>query len=94
VPGAVGYWRSRNNRELDFVVPAEEFGRGGRLPIEVKGNDESRIGHARLAIRKAFGNGIVVSRSVFEPSGEVPVIPVPVFLAGLREVKERVASIV
>jgi len=33
VPGAVGYWRSSNNRELDFVIPAESHGRGGRFPI-------------------------------------------------------------
>ena len=89
VPGAVGYWRSSNNRELDFVVPAEEFGRGGRVPVEVKGDSDSRIGHARLAIRKAFGQGIVASQSVFEPSEEVPVLPVPVLLAGLGEVPKR-----
>lgn len=38
------------------MVPAEEFGRGGCLPIEVKGDDESRIGHARLpSFWRAFG---------------------------------------
>jgi len=93
VPGAVGYWRSSNNRELDFVVPAESHGRGGRFPIEVKGDGDSRIGHARLAISRAFGEGLVASRSVFDPTGEVPVIPVPVLLAGLRESPERELAI-
>ncbi len=93
VPGAVGYWRSRNGRELDFVVPAEEFGRGGRLPVEVKGDGDSRLGYAKLAIARAFGSGIVASRSVLDLSGDVPVIPVPVLLAGLREVPERSMSI-
>lgn len=89
VPGAMGYWRSSNNRELDFVVPARERGRGGRVPVEVKGDNDSRIAHARLAIRKSFGEGVVVSRTLFDPSGEVPVIPAPVLLAGLTEVPQR-----
>jgi predicted AAA+ superfamily ATPase len=93
VPGAVGYWRSTNNRELDFVVPAARRGRGGRLPIEVKGDSDSGIGHARLAIAKSFGEGIVASRSVFDPEGAVPVIPIPVLLAGLSEAPRRDVAI-
>lgn len=88
-PGAVGYWRSSNNRELDFVVPAQSSGRGGRLPIEVKGDSDSGIGRSRLAIAKAFGEGIVASRTVFDPDGEVPVIPIPVLLAALGETAMR-----
>ena len=89
VPGAVGYWRSTNNRELDFVVPATSHGRGGRIPIEVKGDSGSRIGHARLAITKAFGQGIVATRGVFDPDGDVPVLPIPILLAGLAESPRR-----
>jgi predicted AAA+ superfamily ATPase len=89
VPGAVGYWRSTNNRELDFVVPATSHGRGGRIPIEVKGGSDSRIGHARLAITKAFGKGIVATRGVFDPEGDVPVLPIPDLLAGLAESPRR-----
>lgn len=89
VPGAVGYWRSRNYRELDFVVPGTSRGRGGRLPIEVKGDNASGIGHARQAIARAFGEGVVASRTVFDPEGDVPVIPVPVLLAGLSEAPRR-----
>lgn len=89
VPGAIGYWRSTNNRELDFVVPAPSRGRGGRVPIEVKGDSDSRVGHARLAIAKAFGEGIVATRSVFDPDGDVPVLPIPILLAGLAESPRR-----
>jgi uncharacterized protein len=89
VPGAVGYWRSANKRELDFVVPATSHGRGGRVPIEVKGDSESGVGRARLAIAKAFGEGIVASRTVFDPEGDVPVLPIPVLLAGLAEAPRR-----
>ncbi|MEX2466747.1 MAG: hypothetical protein WD995_07535, partial [Gemmatimonadota bacterium] len=89
VPGAVGYWRSSNARELDFVVPAAKFGRGGRMPIEVKGDNEGAISRARLAISKAFGSGLVLSRSRMELDGEVPVLPAPVLLAGVAETTRR-----
>lgn len=92
-PGAVGYWRSTNNREIDFVVPAEGSGRGGRLPIEVKGDNPSRISHARSAIERTFGEGLVLSSTVFDPSGAVPVLPVPVFLATLADKPERTSSL-
>ena len=88
-PGAVGYWRSTNNRELDFVVPARSRGRGGRMPIEVKGDSDSGIGRSRLAIAKAFGEGVVASRTVFDPDGDVPVIPIPILLAALAEAPVR-----
>lgn len=84
-PGAVGYWRSSNNRELDFVVPARSRGRGGRIPLEVKGDSGSEIGRSRLAIAKAFGEGVVASRTVFDPDGDLPVIPIPILLAALAE---------
>lgn len=93
VPGAIGYWRSTNNRELDFVVPAASHGRGGRVPIEVKGDSDSGIGRARLAIAKAFGEGLVASRTVFDPDGDVPVLPIPVLLAGLTEAPRRDVAI-
>ena len=88
-PGAVGYWRSSNNRELDFVVPAQSRGRGGRMPIEVKGDNESGIARSRLAIARAFGEGVVASRTVFDPDGDVPVIPIPIVLAALAETPMR-----
>jgi predicted AAA+ superfamily ATPase len=89
VPGAIGYWRSTNNRELDFVVPATSHGRGGRLPIEVKGDSSAAVSRARLAIANSFGEGIVATRTVFEPEGDVPVVPIPILLAGLAEEPRR-----
>ncbi|MEX0836728.1 MAG: ATP-binding protein [Gemmatimonadota bacterium] len=91
VPGAVAYWRSSNARELDFVVPSATAGRGGRVPIEVKGDGRTAINRARLAIAKAFGSGIVVSRTHLDLEHAVPVIPAAVFLAALPEVQERAA---
>ncbi len=90
VPGAIGYWRSSRQRELDFVVPARSHGRNGRVPIEVKGDNGPDIARARIAISKAFGDGIVASRTIFEPDGDVPILPVPVLLAGLAEAPRRV----
>ncbi|HXC25892.1 MAG TPA: ATP-binding protein [Gemmatimonadaceae bacterium] len=91
VPGAVAYWRSSNDRELDFVVPRTRGKRGhhGRIPIEVKGDAEARISQARLAIQRAFGEGVVVSRTKYAWASDVPTIPLAVFLAALREVPQR-----
>lgn len=92
VPGAVGYWRSSSHREIDFVVPARAFGRGGRIPVEVKGDGRTAIGNARKAISRSFGSGIVTSRTVLDLEGDVPVIPAPVLLAGLSETHARDAG--
>lgn len=93
VPGAVGYWRSSKGRELDFVVPATRSGRAGRMPLEVKGDNAAGIAGAQSAIRRAFGNGIVTSATILDLSGDVPVIPVPVLLAGLADVPERTSPL-
>lgn len=91
VPGSIAYWRSTRQREIDFVVPTA---RGdGRLPVEVKGDSNSGLAHARLAIRRAFGKGIVVSRSVFDWADDVPVIPAAVLLASLSEQPRRDLSL-
>jgi predicted AAA+ superfamily ATPase len=84
--GALGYWRSTNDREIDFVVPT---GSAQRFPIEVKGDNDTRIGHSRLAITKSFGRGVVVSRTMFDWHPDVAVIPAPVFLALLQEHPRR-----
>lgn len=87
VPGSIAYWRSHRNREIDFVVPAVREGR--RIPVEVKGDAETGLGHARAAIRRVFGRGVVVSRSLFDWAEDVPVLPAPVFLAALSEQPRR-----
>lgn len=84
-PGAIGYWRSSRDREIDFVVPLERSAR--RLPVEVKGDSASGIGYARSAIKRAFGRGIVLSRSRFDWSDEVAVIPTPVLCRRCRRLR-------
>lgn len=95
VPGSIGYWRSKAGREIDFVVPVRDLdrGRGGRLPIEVKGDGRSAIGRARSSIVQAFGEGIIASRTRFDPTGPVPVLPASVLLAALGELPERPMSV-
>ncbi|MFQ5537009.1 MAG: ATP-binding protein [Gemmatimonadota bacterium] len=83
VPGSVAYWRSRDGREVDFVVPTQDP--PGRLPVEVKGDASSRIGHARRVLRRVFGRGIILSRSHFDWREDGAVIPAPVLLACLAE---------
>jgi uncharacterized protein len=95
VPGAIGYWRSKAGREIDFVVPVEQEdrGRGGRLPVEVKGDNTAAMGRARSSIVQAFGEGIITSRTLFDPTGPVPVFPAPVLLAALGDLAERSISV-
>lgn len=94
LPGSVAYWRSGKGREIDFVVwDSNGDGSGhapARVPIEVKGDSSAEIKGAASSIRQSFGKGIIVSRNVFEPDGDIPVLPVYLFLAGLQERAERV----
>jgi hypothetical protein len=90
IPGAIGYWRSRDGREIDFVAPrVSEWGNPNRLPVEVKGNNETEISAARSAIKRSFQRGLVISRSRFDWNPEVPVLPAWMFLAGLKENTHR-----
>ena len=95
LPGAFGYWRSTQGRELDFVVPTDP-GSGpsaeGRIPIEVKGDGAAELSGAVSSIRRSFGRGIVATRTVFDPDGDVPLIPVPILLLALRDRSERRSS--
>jgi predicted AAA+ superfamily ATPase len=85
-PGAVAYWRSTDGREIDFVVPrASDPQNPDRFPIEVKGDNLTGISNARQAIKRTFRQGIVTSRSRFQWDPDVPVLPVWMLLAGLRE---------
>lgn len=85
VPGSIAYWRSSNDRELDFVVPSANTSVHARFPIEVKGDADSQISAATRAIRAGFGAGLVVTRSKYREDASVPHIPAPVFLAALGE---------
>lgn len=89
LPGSVGYWKSSDGRETDFVVPASDTGaRNARVPVEVKGDSRRAISAARLSMRRTFGKGIVVTRGVFDPD-EIPALPLGIFLAGLAPRAER-----
>lgn len=90
LPGAIGYWKSADGRETDFVVPSPQVGApGARVPVEVKGDSARNISAARLSMRRTYGRGIVVTRTVFDWQPDVPAIPLPVFLAGLGTRSER-----
>lgn len=93
VPGAVGYWRSSGDREIDFVIPRVSDPARDRFPIEVKGHNSSALTGARRAILQRFGDGLVLSRTVFDWRPDVATLPVWAFLAGLREEPERKVAV-
>lgn len=91
---ALGYWRSRDGREIDFVVPSRSAqDRAVRIPIEVKGDSASEIKGAAISIQRSFGRGIVATRSVLNLDGDVLRVPVAVLLAALEERTERPLSV-
>jgi len=57
---------------------------GGR-----RGDADSRLRQARMAIRRSFRRGIVVTRSVFDWADDVVIVPAPVLLAALSESPRR-----
>lgn len=46
LPGAIGYWKSADNREIDFLVSPPTGGRGTHFPVEVKGDSLKTISGA------------------------------------------------
>jgi hypothetical protein len=88
--GSIGYWRSRDGREIDFVVddPAS-LGGMHRFPVEVKGDSAAGINSATASIRRTFKRGIVVTRTTFDVRADILAVPAAVFLAGLPERTER-----
>jgi uncharacterized protein len=90
VLGSLCFWKSGRGTEIDYVV-AEQFSgvRGGRFPVEVKGDSATTIANARRSISPVFGRGIIVTGSRLDLEHEIPTIPAPVFLAALRERPER-----
>lgn len=92
LPGALGYWRSADNREIDFLVPSVAGTGSPRIPVEVKGDSTRGISGARLSIRRTFGQGVVVTRKRFDWQPDVPAIPLGVFLAALGDRPQRTAG--
>ena len=68
----VGYWYSKEGREIDLLVDG--------IPIELK--YQNRINPADLStIKKHFGKGIVVSKDTLDLSGDIKILPMHIFLA-------------
>ncbi len=92
IPGCMGYWRSRDDREIDFVLPPETSGiRNKALAVESKGDNQTQISNARKAIRQVFGRGVIATKSEFAWDADIPAIPSPVFLAAIEERPRRTA---
>lgn len=92
IPGCMGYWRSREDREIDFVLPPEAEGtRETALAVESKGDNQTQISSARKAIRQVFGRGVIATKSTFVWNEDTPAIPTSVMLAALGERPRRTA---
>jgi predicted AAA+ superfamily ATPase len=86
VMGALCFWKSGRGTEVDFMIAEKAPGLPGRrLPIEVKGDSRASIANARKSLGQAFGGGIVLTDSVFQPDDAIPAIPAAVFVASLEE---------
>lgn len=92
LPGAIGYWKSADNREIDFLVSPPTGGRGTHFPVEVKGDSVKTISGARLSIARTFGRGVVVTRKRFDWKPDVPAVPLGVFLAALGDRPQRMTG--
>jgi predicted AAA+ superfamily ATPase len=75
VPSALYLWRSSNDREVDFVARLEPD-----LAIESK-YARSITGKDRESLVKAFGGGVIASRTTVQTDGPVRVIPAGVLLS-------------
>lgn len=87
--GGIGYWRSRDGREIDFVADGGDPDVEVRIPVEVKGDSHSGIAAAVASLRRTFGRGLVTTRTRLEPDGDILILPAAVLLAGLVERTER-----
>ena len=59
----------------------------------MKGDGATGISHARLAIKRSFKQGMVVSRSRFDWDADVAVLPLWMLLAGLKENAQRAVTL-
>lgn len=74
------------------VIQGELHRNNQRVAIEVKGDNTGDISDARQAIRRTFGDGAVVTRTVYDWADDVPVIPLGVFLAAVGDRPQRNAA--
>jgi predicted AAA+ superfamily ATPase len=87
--GSLGYWRSADGREIDFVTQTDDTSGDKTLPVEVKGDSRSGINGAIASIQRSFRRGIVATRTQFEVQDQILVVPAAILLAGLIERTER-----
>ncbi|ACR78807.1 ATP-binding protein [Kosmotoga olearia] len=67
----VGYWYSKEGKEIDFLVNG--------IPIELKYQNKINADDLRT-IKRVFGKGILLSKKTLDLSGEIKIIPVSLFL--------------
>ncbi|RKX37469.1 MAG: ATP-binding protein [Thermotogae bacterium] len=67
----VGYWYSKEGKEVDFFVSG--------IPIELKYQNKINSDDLRT-IKRIFGKGIVLSKKTLDLSGEIKIMPVSLFL--------------
>lgn len=93
IPGSIAYWRSSGGREIDFVVPQVTDLSRERLPVEVKGDNDTALAGARRSIRQSYRRGLVLSRTKLEWEPDIAILPVWVFLSGLCEQTRRTITL-
>ncbi len=87
--GSLGYWRSSDGREIDFITHTGDLTGERTLPVEVKGDSQSGINAAASSLRRTFQRGIIATRSQLNIQDDILVIPAAILLAGLTERTER-----
>jgi len=72
------FWYSTSGNEIDFLA-------GSKLtPVEVK-YQNSITPSDYLTMKRAFGKGILVSKSCYRKDGKITILPLEAFLATLEE---------
>ena len=71
LPGGIGYWKSSDNRDIDFIVPRGNvpddanttLPKRDRIAVEVKGDNAKQISAARPRTTRCLGAGCASSES-------------------------------
>lgn len=79
--------------KFDIVVPQVTDLSRERLPVEVKGDNDTALAGARRSIRQSYRRGLVLSRTKLEWEPDIAILPVWVFLSGLCEQTRRTITL-